>query len=492
MSGVDSIIFNNTLTAARSSAIGSGGIAVSGLDFQASQIFGMTIAATGSSQLTIGAGGINIDTTSLIQISAQVTLSANQNWDIGTGGTLRYSGPLTTGANTLSITGAGSLNLRGVITLGSTVTIDTNISADSATGEITLGGANAFDSLAISRGVVSGATIGDFGIASNFGDGGASTAINIGTNAVAGTFNYTGNTASSNRTFNRTGVITVGGVTNGIINVTTAGQTLTLQGDLASGSGSTNGGWQFGGAGNLTLQGVIAEQAGTGDTYVRKADAGTVTVEAANLYEGGTTVDGGTLLVNNTTGSGLGAGNVVVNAGKIGGTGSFTGAVTVNSGGTLAPGASIETLGSGTLTQNSGSTFDYEVNSGVALSVGADLQKVSGDLNLNGTVTLSFTDLNLTPTAFAAGTKFTLINYSGAWNNGLFTYNAAAIADGGTFTAGLNTWELDYNAATGGSNFSGEQLFANYVTVTVVPEPTTFLLLAVGGLATMVFRRRRA
>lgn len=73
------------------------------------------------------------------------------------------------------------------------------------------------------------------------------------------------------------------------------------------------------------------------------------------------------------------------------------------------------------MTIKTASTFEYEVDSGVALSVGADLQKVAGDLNLSGTVTLTLADLDLTPTAFTQGTAFSLVNYTGIWNTGLST-----------------------------------------------------------------------
>jgi len=225
---------------------------------------------------------------------------------------------------------------------------------------------------------------------------------------------------------------------------------------------------------------------------VTKSGAGTQTFTGSSTYSGGTTVSAGTLLVNNTAGSGLGTGSVTVNGGKLGGTGSFSGTVTVNSGGTLSPGASIETLGSGALSMNNGSTFEYQVNSAVALSVGADLQKVTGALSLSGTVALTLSDIAGSPTAFALGTTFSLINYSGAWNGGLFTIGGNAVADDGTFTMGLNTWQLDYNAVTGGSNFAGEYAGGNFVNITAVtvPEPGTFVL-SVVGLGFIAFRTRR-
>jgi len=46
----------------------------------------------------------------------------------------------------------------------------------------------------------------------------------------------------------------------------------------------------------------------------------------------GTTIADGQLLVDNTTGSGLGTGSVQVNAGRLGGNGTIAGAVTVGTG----------------------------------------------------------------------------------------------------------------------------------------------------------------
>jgi hypothetical protein len=161
----------------------------------------------------------------------------------------------------------------------------------------------------------------------------------------------------------------------------------------------------------------------------------------------------------------------------------------MNVSGVLSPGASIETFGSGALSMLNGSTFRYEVDSSFANSVGADLQKVTGDLNLTGIVNLTLTDLAALDTAFSDGTTFSLINYTGAWNNGLLTFGGNEIANGSNFTAGLNTWRLDYDETSGGLNFDTEYVTGNFVNITAVPEPSAALLGAIGLLA--LLRRRR-
>jgi hypothetical protein len=179
----------------------------------------------------------------------------------------------------------------------------------------------------------------------------------------------------------------------------------------------------------------------------------------------------------------------------------------VQSGGTLAPGNSIESLSGGTATFAGGATFAYEVDSAAALASAADLLVVNGDLNLSTNVNdlslLSFVDIAGTPAAFTEDTTvFAMINYTGAWNTGLFSYNGAALADGSRFSVGSQLWEIDYDYVYDTAspttirpvNFrddyapaSGTQTF---VAITAVPEPATLVLLAAAaGLA--LLRRAR-
>src|SRR6185369_10310815 len=83
----------------------------------------------------------------------------------------------------------------------------------------------------------------------------------------------------------------------------------------------------------------------SGSQRLTKTGAGSLTLAraAGNTYSGGTIVSGGTLVVNNTSGSGTGSGSVLVNSGAtLGGTGSITGIVT-NSG-NVAPGVGVGSL----------------------------------------------------------------------------------------------------------------------------------------------------
>ncbi|MFN6045225.1 MAG: PEP-CTERM sorting domain-containing protein, partial [Verrucomicrobiota bacterium] len=176
-------------------------------------------------------------------------------------------------------------------------------------------------------------------------------------------------------------------------------------------------------------------------------------------------------------------GNATVAGGAtLGGTGTIAGSVNVT--GVLSPGASIESLAVGTTTFGSGSTFEWEYNS---QTVTADLLDINGSLNLDGSVTLTLIDLAESITAISEGTKFTLISYTGAWDSGTFS----GYADDSTFSFGGMDWVINYNDASRGSNFSSEQDGASgFVTMTVVPEPSSLgLALVAGGL--LATRRRR-
>jgi fibronectin-binding autotransporter adhesin len=235
-----------------------------------------------------------------------------------------------------------------------------------------------------------------------------------------------------------------------------------------------------GGSGASTTFSGRIEGAGS----LTKTGTGTQTLSGANEYTGITSVTGGTLLVNNTTGSGTGYGNVDVVGGTLGGTGSIAGAVTIGSGGTLAPGASIETLNVGALTFNSGSTFSYEMNTNLSLTVAADLVNASGDLTFAATdVALAITDAGST---LLAGAKFTLIAYSGNWNGGTF----AGHPNNSLITVGLNQYALKYNDTTMGQNFATESLAGagvHYVTLTAVPEARAFVMLGLVGVVASAF-----
>ena len=141
-----------------------------------------------------------------------------------------------------------------------------------------------------------------------------------------------------------------------------------------------------------------------------KDGSGTLTLTGNNIYTGGTTVNGGTLLVNNTAGSGTGSGAVTVNnAGTtLGGTGTISGTVTVNAGANIAPGNGGNTtaiLNTGALTLASTSNFRVDIN-GTTAGSGYDQLNVA-----TGGVTITGSNLVVTVgTTLSVGQTFTILN----------------------------------------------------------------------------------
>ena len=165
----------------------------------------------------------------------------------------------------------------------------------------------------------------------------------------------------------------------------------------------------------------------------------------ANTYTGGTTIEEGQLLVDNTTGSGLGSGSVQVNAGRLGGNGTIAGAVTVGTGtgagATLAPGERCDELGVitilGTLTFNS----DARYNCGLKNRQHVD-KIIANGVTINGGKFVF--DAN-SSSALRRGTVLTVIDNTAATPI-VGTFDN--LADGSIFAIG-NTYQVSYEGNDG-------------------------------------------
>jgi autotransporter-associated beta strand protein len=214
--------------------------------------------------------------------------------------------------------------------------------------------------------------------------------------------------------------------------------------------GSTNRSTTF--SGTLKDGGV---QGGTGGS-LRKRGSGKLSLTGANTYTGETTVEGGTLFVQNLSGSGTGTGAVQVNRGGLGGNGTIAGTVTLSPttgrSALLIPGTK-QSLGAltiqKTLTFNAGATYDFALNSNLGT---ADLVIANGVTIASGAIFAAVDNGN---TLRLAGTTFTPIrNTAAAAINGRF----GNLADGSTVTVGVNKFQVSYSGGDG-----------NDLTLTVVP-----------------------
>jgi fibronectin-binding autotransporter adhesin len=414
--------------------------------------------------LTIGSGGVTKASTitgAALIFSNAVTLGASQTWSITGGGAsnnLQMNGAFNDGGNTLAVTGTGIFDLRGSNTFGANVTIDTTVSVNSAAAIVTLGGANTMNALNIPSGRVIGNTLYNFGVPGNFGDGGSNTAIFL-RNTTNGLMEYSGITATSNRTVNRDARSAASG-----IDVTTPGQTLTLTGNLGSGVQTNAGtsGWAFGGDGNLTLNGIISNSSKDGSigTSITKNGGGTLTLgSSSNSYTGATDVVGGLLLVNGNISTSLLT--TVKTGASLGGNGTV-GSLVVNSNGTFSPGDSgIESINVvGNLTLESASISNFEINTAGEIS---DLAISSAVLTFGGT-------LNVTKVggSLIVGDTFNLFD----WGTASGTFSAVNLP---SLDSGLE-WDQTSLYSTG------------QIAVTAVPESGAALL---GGLGLLTLLRRR-
>jgi autotransporter-associated beta strand protein len=251
-------------------------------------------------------------------------------------------------------------------------------------------------------------------------------------------------TPASNPTFggtaplNFTGTFDLNGATRGL-NVTNTAPT-TISGVVQ------NGGFQKFGTGQLSLNSV------TGNTYT-----------------GGTIVNAGNLNVNNTSGSGTGAGTVLVNAaGTLSGNFSISGSTVVN--GTLSPGNSAGTANFGSsLSLGSAAVTNMELASASSF----DRVNVADLLTLDGTINI----ITIEGFIVQAGMTFDLFDWGSINATG---FNPATdINFSMAQTAPGVTWDT--------SNFTIDG------TITAGPEPSTYALLASGVVfAVGAYRRRRA
>ena len=452
-----------------------------------------TVSVTGTGAATMnGSGGIHLQGVQNFSV-ANTTGDAAADLSV----TMRLDNPGTTGgaAGGINKTGDGTMFLNNV---GNSFAGDLIIAGGTiVTGTTQGGGVSGYLGAVNGTRTISvgtGATL-DFRSNNQFGGGGKTAAtipaINIDGGTLTSTrFNILGNVTLNGGTLTQNntsdagayqGFEFLGSVTIGGASVSTISSSNSTGNHLSSSGTTFNVGDATVGT-DLIVSAPLVNASGdygSGPGALVKQGAGTMVLSGANGYNGTTTVAVGTLLVNGTN-SGSGAFGVDAGA-TLGGSGSIAGAVNVS--GVLAPGASIESLATGTLSLATGSSVAYEANPLDANL--ADLIDITGDLNLDGSVTLDLSAADLSNAGWVLGNKLSIASYTGAWNNVAFT----GFANGSNHLFGSNTWQILYADTAPGLNFTSEQSGA-FLTLTVVPEPASAVLLAISSLA-LAMRRRR-
>lgn len=436
------------------------------------------IAGSGTGNLSIVGGGTVSSNTAEIALFGQGVGTI----DVGGGGT----GAATwnnTGGMFIGSQGKGTLNVTG----GGTVTSGISSLGDSAGGNGT----------------------------ANIGGGTGTATWNAGNvayvgNSGTGTVNVTGGgNVSSGTTYlgyatGSSGTVTVGGGTGlsswtgfgplvvgrqgaGILNINSGGTVTssTLEGGNANSQVNFNGGTlrltrvgsntssnriNLGAAGGtietgegnqLTLQGAI-----TGEGELRKSGAGTLILTTTNQYTGGTVVEEGKLLLNDSyTLNGVLSvedGGILANAGTSG----ITGNVTIGSGGLLSPGnnGSVGTLQlANALELQAWSVLNIQINSALSNS----LVDVLGTVELEGLLSITL------GSGFTALASDSFVILRGESITGQFVNTTGNV---------IHTSEGRFDVVYG----------SDTVTLTnfTVPEPGSFVL-AAATLGISAFSRRR-
>jgi len=471
----------------------------------ASNRYSFTFLA-GAPAYTIGGNAIRMETTTagprgIINNSSNLqTINFNSvfGWFTTTagGGDILFTGNQTASAGTFSIEGTGVTTLAGDNTA---TTAQIGLNADTT---LRVSTAQNLNSGAI-RFLQNGATLElrndsstDFSTNAN-----SSIAINannatvhvnqaVGGTGVNGTMTL-GNLVSGgshlNRTFRVTGdngygltigsfttASSVSGRTKEFINDAPGLFTVSGNMNLSTHPATTaNSTLRFDGAGDSLVQGniIVTEPEPTsGNYFLVKQGVGTLTVDGDSDHKLETTVSVGTLIVNGNF-TGTGAVTVASNA-VLGGEGSLAGATSIS--GSLRPGNSIGTLTiNNNVTWNEGQAWVFE------LGTSADTLALAG----SGSSTQDLLLINGGNFTRGTGTDF-VFNFA---NTGAIGWYRLVDWTG---TSNFIVDDFDYTGLTAGRTatfeINGSALYVN-----VIPEPSTWILTAI-GLGILVFRRKLA
>ncbi|GAT32228.1 PEP-CTERM protein-sorting domain-containing protein [Terrimicrobium sacchariphilum] len=446
--------------------------------------------------------GIHLSATNSRVIANAVNLNGNISVDMASTNLLTFSGGMNVGSGTRTITisntngsatspslafGGGLGSTYSQVTGSGVLVFKNGNASETPMVSVRLGSGSTNDYTVISSDITIGSGVSLITTLSNTLT--ASSDVTVETGGILNLSNNGGSSASQT-----IGSLSGGGmVFNGTTNTTgTPLATLTIDGGTS--------------VSRTTFSGVI--QNGTlGNVAVVKTGSNTQVFSGANTYLGATTINGGTLLIDGThiqaqapaAGLNIVSSYVVNSGGTLGGTGRISmfnttankNAVAVATGGTLAPGdggtgtltldgANFSGSGSRVLNMASGAKFSFDLaGDGTSADQVAFWNYVNGDLGLNSNV------INLSITGPLVEGTYTVSLFKFYSDSGT-TLTTSGITSGltiGTLDSSFQgTPTLTYNSAGGTID----------LTYTVVPEPSTWALVALGLTSILVLRRRKA
>ncbi|QOI98199.1 MAG: autotransporter-associated beta strand repeat-containing protein [Flammeovirgaceae bacterium] len=440
----------------------SGSLTLSGTNTYSggTSLTGGTLNINSASAIGTGSFVINAGTTIDNTSSGAITLTTNnaQNWNgdfiyTGTQNLNVGTGAVTLSANRQVTTSGGMLTVGGVISGGFRLT-------KAGAGTLTLAGANTHSGTTLSAGTL------NINSSTALGSTASTFIINGGTidNTTSGAIT-TGNYPQS-----WAGDFTFAGTQN--LNLGTGAVTLTANRQV-----TTN-------AGNLTVGGIIS-----GAFALTKGGAGTLTLTGANAFSGGTTLNAGTLNINNASALGTAAGTFTINGGTINNT-SGSGITTLNypqswNADFTFTGTQNLNLGTGTVTLSANRLVTVSANTlavgGIMNAPAFNLTKAGG-----GTLALGSNPVTLNSLAINAGTftstSGTLTIGGSLTNSGTFNNNNGTVLYNGASpqtVAGVTYFNLSFSGA-GQKNAVGTVNVTNNLVNASVFDVAGFTL-SVGG-----------
>ena len=424
----DALTLNSPLTGLGLTKVGAGTLSLSGAN-----------AYTGST--TINGGTLALNAGATLPASLPTTLAGGTRLRLN--GTAQQIGDLTGGAGaqlelgaTLTVTENGATSFAGAISGPGNLIKD-------GSGTLTLSGANSYS---------------------------GTTNINAGTLTVSGSGTLGADAAAvaSGATLNLAGV------------TLTSPSTLNLSGSGVGGIGALTGTGTAGYNGAITLGGATTVGVGTlGDTLtlsggiagagmaLTKVGAGTLVLNGAGGYSGGTSINAGVVRAGNATALGTGAAAVASGA-----TLDLAG-VTLTSPSTLSlSGSGVGGTGALTGSGTAGFTGPITLGSATTVNVGAASDELTLSGNITGGASAGLTKIGLGTlelsgnSAYSGGTAIQEGVLRALGNNSLGT-GTAAIASPGTLELGIVTLSNPISLNGGALRATGNAVLTGSVGQTV-------------------------